>query len=35
VDHGDTVIVLAGAPDPRRPRPQGATTDVLRIVQVD
>jgi pyruvate kinase len=35
VHHGDTVIVLAGAPDSRRPRPQGATTDVLRIVQVD
>ena len=27
---GDTVLVLAGAPD----RPSGASTDVLRIVRV-
>ncbi len=32
VDHGDIVLVLAGAPD----RPSGvATTDVLRLVQVE
>jgi pyruvate kinase len=31
VDHGDTVLVLAGAPD----RPSGAAADVLRIVRVD
>ena len=30
VHHGDTVLVLAGAPD----RPSGASTDVLRIVTV-
>jgi pyruvate kinase len=32
---GDTVAVLAGAPDPDRPRPADAATDVLRIVRVD
>ncbi len=32
---GDIVLVLAGAPDPDRPRPPGAATDVLRIVRVD
>ena len=32
---GDTVLVLAGAPDPGRPRPADAATDVLRIVRVD
>lgn len=31
VEHGDTVLVLAGAPD----RPSGAAADVLRIVRVD
>ena len=31
---GDTVLVLAGAPDPGRPRPADAATDVLRIVRV-
>ena len=31
VTHGDTVLVLAGAPD----RPSGAAADVLRIVRVD
>ena len=31
VAHGDTVLVLAGAPD----RPSGAAADVLRIVRVD
>ena len=30
VTAGDTVLVLAGAPD----RPSGASTDVLRIVRV-
>jgi pyruvate kinase len=37
IDHGDTVLVLAGAAD-RRPRPADANrpaTDVLRIVKVD
>lgn len=32
---GDTVLVLAGAPDQGRPRPAEAATDVLRIVHVD
>ncbi len=32
---GDRVLVLAGAPDPVRPRPANAATDVLRIVSVD
>jgi pyruvate kinase len=32
---GQTVAVLAGAPDPVRPRPVNAATDVLRIVRVD
>jgi pyruvate kinase len=32
---GDTVLVLAGAPDPVRPRLAGAATDVLRIVRVE
>jgi len=32
---GETVAVLAGAPDPDRPRPADAATDVLRIVRVD
>ncbi|HSM66854.1 MAG TPA: pyruvate kinase [Ilumatobacteraceae bacterium] len=32
---GETVAVLAGAPDPDRPRPPDAATDVLRIVRVD
>ena len=31
VDHGDTVLVLAGAPD----RVSGAATDILRVVRVD
>jgi pyruvate kinase len=31
IDHGDTVLVLAGAPD----RDSSAATDVLRIVQVE
>ena len=35
VASGDIVLVLAGAPDPDRPRPRGAATDVLRIVRVD
>ncbi len=35
IEHGDTVLVLAGAPDPHRPRPADAATDVLRIVRVD
>ena len=35
VASGDIVLVLAGAPDPERPRPSGAATDVLRIVRVD
>ena len=30
IEHGDIVLVLAGAPD----RNSGAATDVLRIVQV-
>ena len=30
IGSGDTVLVLAGAPD----RPSGASTDVLRIVRV-
>lgn len=32
---GDRVLVLAGAPDPRRDHPANAATDVLRIVTVD
>jgi pyruvate kinase len=35
VASGDIVLVLAGAPDPDRPRPPEAATDVLRIVRVD
>jgi pyruvate kinase len=35
VTSGETVAVLAGAPDPQRPRPADAATDVLRIVRVD
>jgi pyruvate kinase len=35
IERGDVVLVLAGAPDPIRPRPAGAATDVLRIVRVD
>jgi pyruvate kinase len=35
IERGDVVLVLAGAPDPIRPRPAGAATDVLRIVHVD
>jgi pyruvate kinase len=39
IDHGDTVLVLAGAPDPRPHHARAATplpaTDVLRIVRVD
>ena len=35
VSSGETVAVLAGAPDPQRPRPADAATDVLRIVRVD
>ncbi len=31
VHSGETVLVLAGAPD----RPSGASTDVLRIVRVE
>ena len=31
IDHGDIVLVLAGAPD----RVSGAATDVLRVVQVE
>jgi pyruvate kinase len=31
VEPGQTVLVLAGAPD----RPSGASTDVLRIVRVE
>jgi len=31
---GQTVLVLAGAPDGEHPRPSEAATDVLRIVQV-
>ncbi len=35
VASGDIVLVLAGAPNPDRPRTSGAATDVLRIVRVD
>jgi pyruvate kinase len=35
IERGDVVLVLAGAPDPTRPRPAEAATDVLRIVRVD
>ncbi len=35
ITSGDRVLVLAGAPDPDRPRPVDAATDVLRIVSVD
>jgi pyruvate kinase len=40
VDHGDTVLVLAGAPDARPARtaredPDLPATDVLRILRVD
>jgi pyruvate kinase len=35
ITSGETVAVLAGAPDPQRPRPADAATDVLRIVRVD
>jgi pyruvate kinase len=35
ISSGETVAVLAGAPDPQRPRPADAATDVLRIVRVD
>jgi pyruvate kinase len=35
ISTGETVAVLAGAPDPDRPRPADAATDVLRIVRVD
>ena len=35
VNTGETVAVLAGAPDPQRPRPAEAATDVLRIVRVE
>jgi pyruvate kinase len=35
VTSGEIVAVLAGAPDPQRPRPADAATDVLRIVRVD
>ena len=35
VNTGETVAVLAGAPDPQRPRPADAATDVLRIVRVE
>ncbi len=35
VSSGDRVLVLAGAPDPKRERPADAATDVLRIVSVD
>ncbi|MGB0112527.1 MAG: pyruvate kinase [Ilumatobacteraceae bacterium] len=35
IAHGDTVLVLAGAPDRDRPLPAIAATDVLRIVRVD
>ncbi len=35
VASGDRVLVLAGAPDPKRARPADAATDVLRIVSVD
>jgi len=31
VEHGDIVLVLAGAPD----RQSGAATDVLRVVRVE
>jgi pyruvate kinase len=34
IERGDVVLVLAGAPDPIRPRPAEAATDVLRIVHV-
>ena len=35
VHRGEIVLVLAGAPDPDRPRPADAATDVLRIVRVE
>ncbi|MGA7758323.1 MAG: pyruvate kinase [Ilumatobacteraceae bacterium] len=35
IERGDTVLVLAGAPDHDRPRPADAATDVLRIVRVE
>ena len=35
IERGDTVLVLAGAPDHDRPRQAEAATDVLRIVCVD
>jgi pyruvate kinase len=35
IDQGDTVLVLAGAPDPSRPGPVAGATDVLRIVCVE
>jgi pyruvate kinase len=35
IERGDTVLVLAGAPDHDRPRHAEAATDVLRIVCVD
>jgi pyruvate kinase len=35
IERGDIVLVLAGAPDPTRPRPAETATDVLRSVRVD
>jgi pyruvate kinase len=35
VTRGETVAVLAGAPDPGRAHPAAAATDVLRLVRVD
>lgn len=36
IDHGDTVLVLAGAPGRAHgPGPAATATDVLRLVEVD